>query len=138
MPDLMKTPIADLDPELYLQKEPGGHFQSNEQLADLQRSYTFLTGDAVIAEMLVQVPSLYSLLKAAVEPLRAAFGDRKLLLLEALTSDEDTVLRVMVRLSRDIQIPAALMRKFKLDWWLRNSPHSEAALVFDYETGNGF
>jgi hypothetical protein len=137
-PALIFKSIADLDPDLYVQKEPGENFRSNEQLSNLQRSYTFLTDTAGIAEVLAQVPPLYSLLNAAVEPLRVAFGDRKLLLLEALTSDDDTVLRVIVKLSQDTETPAALMRKFKLKWWFKNCSRSEASLVFDYEIGNGF
>ncbi len=135
---LISKSIADRDSDLYVQKEPDENFQSNEQLNNLQRSYTFLTDAAGIAEVLAQVPPLYSLLDAAVESLHVAFGDRKLLLLEALTSDEDTVLRVIVKLSQDTETPAALMRKFKLDWWFKNCSRSEASLVFDYEIGNGF
>ena len=130
--------ITVLDPDLYVQKEPDENSQPDEQLTNLQRSYTFLTDAAGIAEVLAQVPTLYSLLNAAVEPLRVAFGDRKLLLLEALTSDDDTVLRVIVKLSQETETPAALMRKFKLDWWFKNCSLSEASLVFDYEIGNGF
>ena len=131
--------IADLDPDLYQQRQPEETLQSmSEQLITLQRSYTFLCEDSLIADALAQVPSLYSLLKAAVEPLRIAFGESKLLQLEALVSDDDTVLRVIVKLSHGIEKPAALMRKFKLDWWFKNCSRSEASLVFDYEIGNGF
>jgi hypothetical protein len=130
--------IAHLDPDLYAQKELGENCYSNEQLDNLQRSYTFLTDAAGIAEVLAQVPTLYSLLNVAVEPLGMAFGDRKLLLLEALTSEDDTVLRVIVKLSRDTETPAAQMRKFKREWWFKNCSRSEASLVFDYEISDGF
>jgi hypothetical protein len=137
LPLIFKS-IDNLDGDLYVQKQPGETFQSNEQLTNLQRSYTFLTDAAGIAEVLAQVPPLYSLLDAAVRPLRVAFGDKNLLLLEALTSDDDTVLRVIVKVSQDVETPEALMRKFKLDWWFKNCSRSEASLVFDYEIGNGF
>ena len=81
---------------------------------------------------------LYILLKEAVEQLHRVFGKGKLLQLEALASDDDTVLRVIVKLSKDTAEPAALMRKFKRDWWLKNCSQSEASLVFDYEIGHGF
>ena len=135
---LISKSITDLNPDLYVQKEPDEKSQPKEQLTNLQRSYTFLTDAASIAEVLAQLPALYSLLNAAVGPLRVAFGDRKLLLLEALTSDDDAVLRVIVKLSQDTEKPSALMRKFKLDWWFKKCSLSEASLVFDYEIGNGF
>jgi hypothetical protein len=131
--------IAGLDPDLYEQKRPAEAFQwTDEPLINLQGSYTFLSDAAVIADVLTQVPALYPLLKAAIEPLRISFGDKKLLVLEALTSDESTTLRVVVKLSHNTENPAALMRNFKQEWWLKNCSQSQASLVFDYEIGNGF
>jgi hypothetical protein len=130
--------IADFEPDLYAQKQPEDMFNSSEQLFNLQRSYTFLSDGFLIADVLAKVPVLYILLKEAVEQLHCVFGQDKLLQLEALASDDDTVLRVMVKLSKDTETPAALMRKFKQDWWLKNCSQTEASLVFDYEIGNGF
>ncbi len=131
--------IADLDPDIYAQKQPEEPLQSmSEQLITLQRFYTFLSDGSLIADVLMEVPPVYSLLIAAIEPLRIAFGENKLLQLEALASDDDTVLRVIVKLSHGKQKPAALMRKFKLHWWLKHCSRSQASLVFDYEIGDGF
>jgi hypothetical protein len=44
----------------------------------------------------------------------------------------------MVNLPAETEKPAELMRGFKQDWWFENCSRSEAALVFDYEIGNGF
>jgi hypothetical protein len=118
--------IADFEPDLYAQKQPEDMFNSSEQLFNLQRSYTFLSDGFLIADVLAKVPVLYILLKEAVEQLHCVFGQ------------DDTVLRVMVKLSKDTETPAALMRKFKQDWWLKNCSQTEASLVFDYEIGNGF
>lgn len=131
--------IAPLDPDLYEQKQPVETFQwTAEPLTTLQGSYAFLSDGRVIADVLAQVPALYPLLKAAIRPLGAVFGKNKLLQLEALASDDDTVLRVIVKLPHDVEKPAALMRKFKLDWWFKNCSRSGASLIFDYEIGNGF
>ena len=128
---------SDFGPDLYAQKQPGNTFTSSEQLHSLESSYTLLSDGFLIADVLANVPVLYILLQEAVEQLHRVFGKGKLLQLEALASD-DTVLRVIVKLSKDTAEPAALMRKFKRDWWLKNCSQSEASLVFDYEIGNGF
>ncbi len=127
----------DLDP--YTQDWPQGDTPLlREQLINLQRDYTLVSNTSLITDVLADVPALYSLLQQAVRPLRLTFGERKLLLLEALESDEDTILRVLVKLPSDTTRPAELMRGFKRDWWLKNCSRSQASLVFDYETGNGF
>jgi hypothetical protein len=87
---------------------------------------------------MARVPTLYAVLQQAVDPLHRVFGKGKLLQLQALASDDDTVLRVVVKLSKDTKAPAALMRKFKQEWWLKNCSQSEASLVFDYKIGDGF
>jgi hypothetical protein len=125
--------------DLYAQAQPHADtLPLREGLADLHRHYAVVTDESLITDVLVMVPALYYLLKEAVQPLRCAFGERKLLQLEALESDEDTVLRVMVKLPSDTPRPAELMHKFKRDWWLTNCSRSQALLVFDYEIGNGF
>jgi len=131
------TKEGSLDP--YTQDRPQGDTPLlREQLINLQRDYTLVSNTSLITDVLADVPTLYSLLQQAVQPLRLTFGERKLLLLEALESDEDTILRVLVKLPSDTTRPAELMRGFKRDWWLKNCSRSQASVVFDYETGNGF
>jgi len=144
MPGLVKIPSASTEYQARFQR-PSEQIPTveafrwtEETLITLQRSYVFLSDGPLIANVLAQVPALYPLLNAAVKPLCEIFGESKVLQLEALTSDDDTVLRVIVKVSRDIENPAALMRKFKADWWFGNCAHSEASLVFDYEISNGF
>lgn len=126
MPDLVKVPYEQLGAE------------STERVLSLQRSYAFLSDVADISVLLARVPSLQVLLEEAVEPLNDIFGQGKFLQLEALTSDDDSVLRVVVKLSKGTPDPAGLMRRFKQEWWLRKCSQSEASLVFDYEIGNAF
>lgn len=133
MPDLVKIPWSQAPIQ-----QPQETSQSSEQLATLQRLYTFLSDASLISDVMERVPILYILLKEAVDRLHRVFGKGKLLQLEALASDDDTVLRVIVKLSKDTETPPALMRKFKQEWWLKNCSQSEASLVFDYEIGNGF
>jgi hypothetical protein len=109
----------------------------NEQLAHLRREYTFGGNASLISEVLADVPALYPLLTEAVSPIQAAFGQEKRLHLEALESDDDKVLRVIIRLPLNTPRAGDLMRQFKQEWWLENCSRSEASLVFDYETGNG-
>ncbi len=109
-----------------------------DQLLQLRKFYTVLSQDSLIIATLAEFPALFLLLKDAAGPLRRAFGERLLLQLEALQSDEGTILRVVVRLPFGTDRPAELMRNFKRAWWLDNCSRSEASLVFDYETGNGF
>jgi hypothetical protein len=115
-----------------------GAASPSQQLADLEDCYTLSSAGDSIQNLLVELPTLYTLLMEAVKPLQVVFGGNKLLRIEALESDEDTVLRVMVKLPADTPQPAELMRKFKRDWWFKNSRGSQAFLVFDYEIGNGF
>ncbi len=106
------------------------------QLLQLQHHYALVGDDALVAASLTESPALYSLLEEAVEPLRAAFGENKLLRLEALESDEGSILRVIVQLPCEAENAAELMHRFKSNWWLRNCSRSNASLVFDYETGD--
>ena len=110
-----------------------------EQLVQLQQFYAIKSSDRLIIETLEDVPVLFSLLRDAVEPLRSAFGEKKLLKLEAVEApDEGRILRVIVRLPAVTPRPADLMRGFKRNWWLNKCARSHASLVFDYEIGNGF
>jgi hypothetical protein len=146
MPDPIKVPLPLTQyqalfsrPAYDTKNSPEAECQATEErLNTLRRFYTLASDDAPIADVLEQVTSLYSLLIEAVDPLRAVFGDGKLLELESLASDEDTVLRVVVKLLRRTENAGALMRKFKQDWWFKNCSRSEASLVFDYEIGDDF
>jgi hypothetical protein len=139
-PTFISNNSTDFDLELYTQGRHNGYTRLlRAQLMNIQLDYALVSDERLITEVLADVPTLYSLLKAAVQPLRLTFGETKLLLqIEALESDEDTILRVMVRLPSDTAQPAELMRTFKRDWWLQNCSRSEASLVFDYETGDAF
>jgi len=108
------------------------------QVQELRHYYALLSDDAHIGAAFQDVPALFSLLKSAVEPLRSTFGDERLFQLEALESDEGTILRVIAKLPHDIGNAAELMSKFNRDWWVDNCARSKASLVFDYETGDGF
>lgn len=114
------------------------HQDKSELLKNLQKHYAFISSVDTVRDVLSKVPTLYSLLKEAVQPLRRVFGEKKFLHLETLETDEDTTLRVVVKLPSDTTNPAELMRKFKHDWWLANCARSQASLVFDYGIGNGF
>jgi hypothetical protein len=133
MPDLLKIPLSQAGIERPQETSP-----SSEQLATLRCLYTFLDDDSLITDVMARVPTLYAVLQQAVDPLHRVFGKGKLLQLQALASDDDTVLRVVVKLSKDTKAPAALMRKLKQEWWLKNCSQSEASLVFDYKIGDGF
>jgi hypothetical protein len=116
-----------------------GQSITKQQLRTLKQHYASISDDDLIIEAMGDVPALYLLLKEAVEPLRSAFGEKALLQLEALEAEEEgIILRVVVNLPSTIDPPAELMRGFKRDWWFQHCSRSQAALVFDYETGNGF
>jgi hypothetical protein len=115
-----------------------GQAITKQQLRTLKRYYASISEDGLIMEALGEVPALYLLLKEAVGPLRAAFGDEALLQLEALETDEEgTILRVVVHLPSATDAPAERMRGFKRDWWFQRCSLSQASLVFDYERANG-
>jgi hypothetical protein len=108
------------------------------QVQELRRHYALLSDDAQIGAAFEEVPVLFALLKDAVKPLIAAFGDERLFQLEALESDEGTILRVIVKLPHKIGNITDMMSKFNREWWLDNCARSKASLVFDYEFGDGF
>ena len=115
-----------------------GQLITTHRLHTLKQYYTSISEDDPIMEALGAVPALYFLLQEAVGPLRCAFGEKALLQLEALETDEEgTILRVVVNLPSATDEPAELMRGFKRDWWFQHCSRSQASLVFDYETGNG-
>ena len=109
---------------------------ARSQLLQLHQFYAVVSQNSLVAETLTDFPALFLLLKEAVEHLNLAFGKR-LLQLEALQSDEGSILRV-VKLPLGTEKPAERMRNFKRAWWFKNCSRSDASLVFDYETGDGF
>ena len=108
------------------------------QLRELRRSYALLSDDKLIATTIRDAPALFSLLTMAIKPLHAAFGEAKLLQLEALESDEGTMLRVIVKLLYRAENAVQMMGEFNRNWWIDNCARSKASLAFDYESGDGF
>ena len=107
------------------------------QLRSLQRQYTILDSDRVITKLLEQEPTLFRLLVEAVNPLRAAFGERRLFQLRVQYSDEDSLLKVAVQLPVDFDDdPEQALHSFDTEWWLNNCYRSGGVLVFDYEIQN--
>lgn len=105
-----------------------------EQLRTLQQHYVILGGDRPMIEFLEQKPALFSLLIEAVRPLQRAFGEERVFHVRMLHSDDDSLLKVAVRLPADFDDDAeAALRSFDLDWWLGCCHRSGGALVFDYE-----
>jgi hypothetical protein len=105
-----------------------------EQLRSLYQYYTILSDDRTVMELLATEPALYSLLIEAVEPLRQAFGDKRLIYIRVLSSDEDSVLKVTVRLPATFDDnPEGTLQAFDQAWWLSNCHRSGGTLVFDYE-----
>jgi hypothetical protein len=85
-------------------------------------------------ELLEAEPALYSLLIEAVEPLRQAFGDKRLMYIRVLSSDEDSILKVTIRLLANFgDNPEDALQAFDETWWLSNCHRSGGTLVFDYE-----
>jgi hypothetical protein len=118
--------------DLYKQQRPDRDFIT--QVRDLQRYYTILDDDGAISQLLATEPALYSLLIEAVEPLRHAFGDKRLIYARIQSSDEDSLLKVVIRLPIHFSDdPECALQTFDEEWWLNNCHRSGGALVFDYE-----
>jgi len=107
------------------------------QLRALQQHYTMLDDDRTINELLATEPALYWLLIEAVEPLRHAFGDKRLIYIRIQSSDEDNILKVTIRLPANFgDNPEGALEAFDKEWWLKNCHRSNGTLVFDYEMQN--
>ena len=105
-----------------------------EQLRTLNQHYTILGDDRTIVELLATEPVLYSLLIEAIEPLRQVFGDKHLIYIQVLSSNEDSILKVTVRLPANFGgNPEDALQAFDEMWWLSNCHRSSGTLVFDYE-----
>jgi hypothetical protein len=93
-----------------------------------------LDDDRIIIELLEAEPALYGLLIDAVKPLQHAFGDKRIVHVRVLSSDEDSILKVAVQLPADFGAdPERALQSFDEEWWLNNCHRSGGALVFDYE-----
>jgi hypothetical protein len=118
--------------DLYEQQRPNRDFIA--QVRDLQRYYTILDNDDAISQLLAMEPALYPLLVEAVKPLQHAFGDRRLIYARIQSSDEDNLLKVVVRLPANFcSDPECALEAFDEEWWLNNCHRSGGVLVFDYE-----
>jgi hypothetical protein len=121
--------------DLYKQRRPTRDF--TPQLQILHRYYAIMDDDRPIIELLQEEPELHSLLLDAVEPLRQAFGDKRLIYIRVQTCDEDSILKVAVRLPANFDDdPECALQAFDEAWWLKNCHRSGGALVFDYEMQN--
>jgi len=108
------------------------------RLRALQFDYTILGDERLIGGILSERPSLYPLLQEATKPLHQAFGEKCILQLRALASDEESMLNAVVQLSLDFEDPEGALRSFDEAWWLGNCHRSGGALVFDYEIRDAF
>jgi hypothetical protein len=87
-----------------------------------------------VIEVLEEEPSLFTLLIEAVQPLRIAFPEMRLLLVRLQHSDDDRLLKVAVQLPSNFSDdPESALRSFDREWWLSNCHRSGGVLVFDYE-----
>jgi hypothetical protein len=118
--------------DLYEQRLPTRDFTL--QLQTLHRYYTIMDDDRTIIEFLQEEPELYPLLLDAVDPLRQAFGEKRLIYIRVQTCDEDNILKVAVWLPAGFgDDPERALQTFDQAWWLKNCHRSGGALVFDYE-----
>jgi len=121
----------------YYSSQPKQDFTA--QLQALQPHYTILDDDRTFIDLLATEPALHSLLIEAVEPLQHAFGDKRLIYIRILSSDEDSILKVTIRLPANFGVnPESALRAFDDEWWLNNCHRSRGVLVFDYEMQNAF
>lgn len=119
----------------YEHSQPKKDFSA--QLRALHQHYTILDDDRTFIELLATEPALCSLLIEAVEPLRHAFGDKRLIYIRIQSSDEGSILKVTVRLPANFgDNPEGALQAFDEEWWLYNCHRSGGALVFDYEMQN--
>ena len=118
--------------DLYEQRRPTRDF--TPQLQTLHQYYTIMDDDRTVTEFVQEEPELYWLLLEAVDPLRQAFGEKRLIYIRVQTSDEDSILKVAVRLPANFgDDPERVLQAFDEEWWLKNCHRSGGALVFDYE-----
>jgi hypothetical protein len=118
----------------YFYDHPQPNIDFTVQLRTLHQHYTILDNDHTVTEILKTEPALYSLLIEAVEPLRHAFGNKRLMYIRIQSSDEDSILKVTVRLPANFgDDPERALQAFDEEWWLNNCHRSGSALVFDYE-----
>jgi hypothetical protein len=121
--------------DLYEQRPPTRDF--TPQLTILHQYYTIMDDGRTIIELLQEEPELYWLLLEAVDPLRQAFGEKRLIYIRVQTCDEDSLLKVAVWLPTNFRDdPERVLQNFDKAWWLKNCHRSGGMLVFDYEMQN--
>lgn len=98
----------------------------------LQQYYLLADDGPDFVQLLERYSGLSALLAEAVRPLQAAFGDR-LFHLRVQNSDEDSLVRVTVRLPVNYEHPEIALSAFDNSWWLNNCHRSSGILVIDYE-----
>jgi len=104
------------------------------QVRTLRQYYTVVDSDRRVIEVLEEETALFTLLIEAVGPLQMAFGEKRLLQVRVLHSDDDRLLKVAVQLPADFGSDAEdALRSFDREWWLQNCHRSGGMLVFDYE-----
>jgi hypothetical protein len=126
VPDLVKIPMAS--PEM------PQHRDYEAQLRALRQHYTILDSSRSLIEFLGQEPALYALLAEAVQHLKDAFGERRLVQVRLQASDDGSLLKAAVQLPADFgDDPERALQSFDEEWWLKNCSRSGGSLVFDYE-----
>jgi len=114
------------------QSESGVDEGGQQQVRALQERYTIADTDSV-AGILSGQRSLFRILVEAAAPLHQAFGKRRVLQLRAQFSDEESMLKAVVRIPANFDDPERALRSFDAAWWLENCRRSGGSLVFDYE-----
>ncbi|MEP7308901.1 MAG: hypothetical protein ABJA98_25620 [Acidobacteriota bacterium] len=104
------------------------------QLRNLQQHYLTLDNDRAVVEFFEAEPGLPALLHEAVRPLTTAFGEGSLFHVRLQSSEDETLLKVAVRLPAGFVDAERALCTFDQEWWLNNCHRSGGALVFDYET----
>src|SRR5262245_4769316 len=85
----------------YFYDHPQPNKDFTEQLRVLHQHYTILADDRTVIELVGTEPAIYSLLSDAVEALRHAFGEQRIIYVRVQSSDEDNLLKVAVQLPAD-------------------------------------
>ena len=118
--------------DVYTQAQSQPWCDSRAQLHGLQKYYMIDGPDHLVEQLLESNVTLFALLTEAVQPLKDSFGDR-LLHIRVQTYDDDSLLKVAVRLPAAFAEPEAALQAFDSMWWMKNCHRSTGALLFDYE-----
>lgn len=133
---LLPTDMSNVAMVAFDADQPEVSAQAAEWVPMLRTAYALVDKDVLYEDALTETPSLYPLLREAIDPLRKTFPSSTIFRIEAL-KDDDSMLRVIARVPASAADAGERMRRFKENWWIQNCHRSEASLVFDYELGNG-